>query len=83
MPELVGNSMCQNPRSVNVQSSRLFLNSIPKDVGDTSGHKGFAAMIHFGRRGRKNPEEELCAIDYFWTPWIQGRIFIIQGTICE
>jgi hypothetical protein len=82
MAELVGTSVCQNPGSVNVQSLGLFLDSIPKNVGDTSSHEGLAAMIHFGRRRRKNPEKELCALEHFWTPWIQGRIFIIQGTVC-
>ena len=64
-----------------MQSLRLFLDSIPKDIGNASGHKSFAANIHFSRRLCEDAERKLSRIQNRRALWIQGRILIIQGTV--
>ena len=81
MPQLVGHGVCQEPGSGNIQSLRLFLDSIPKDIGNTRGHKSFAASIRLSRRLWENAEKKLSRIQNRRALWIQGRIFIIQGTV--
>ncbi len=81
MPQLMGNGVCQEPGSRNIQSLPLFLDSIPKDIGNTGGHEGLAAHMRLCRRGRKDAKKKLSRIRYLGTPWIRGELFVFQRTV--
>ena len=67
MAELVGYGVPHQPRSGYIESLRLFFDSIPKDIGNTSHYKSLAAVLYLSRGHWENPKEELSRIHYRWT----------------
>ena len=59
MSQLVGDGVCQEPGSGNMQSLRLFLDPIPEDIGNASGDESLAPNVHLSRRLCENAEEKL------------------------
>src|SRR4030095_16546617 len=77
----MGYGVSHNSRSRHIQSLRLFLDSIPKDIGDTSRDESLATILHLARRLRKNAKKELTRIHRSGALWIQRRVFVLQGTV--
>src|SRR4030095_11777652 len=77
----MGYGVSHNSRSRHIQSLRLFLDSIPKDIGDTSRDESLATILHLARRLWKNAKKELTRIHRSGALWIQRRVFVLQGTV--
>jgi len=77
----MGYGMRHDPRSGRLHHARLDLDSIPKDIGNTSSYKCLASLLNPGGCVRKDPDGSVGFVDHRRTPGMQGRLLIFKGTL--